>query len=102
MPIYEYRCRACGHELELIRKFSDPPLRKCRQCGGRLDKLVSRSAFHLKGDGWFEHGYGDSKKSGGGSGEKKKESASESKPKSESKDSTDKKNKKKTASGAKD
>lgn len=55
MPIYEYRCEACGHELEAMQKMSDPPLTDCPECGeGALRKLVSAAGFRLKGGGWYE------------------------------------------------
>ena len=62
MPIYEYRCTKCGHHIEIIQKISDRPLRKCPECSGRLEKLVSRAAFHLKGGGWYAEGYSKSGK----------------------------------------
>ena len=67
MPIYEYRCRKCGEITEVIQKFSDGPKRKCRSCSGRLEKLVSRTSFLLKGGGWYAEGYGTGKKTGGSS-----------------------------------
>jgi putative FmdB family regulatory protein len=55
MPIYEYRCSACGHELEKIQRMSDAPLTDCPECGApQLRRLVSASAFRLKGGGWYE------------------------------------------------
>jgi putative FmdB family regulatory protein len=55
MPIYEYRCEACGHYLETLQKISDPPLTDCHKCGKpAMKKLVSASAFRLKGGGWYE------------------------------------------------
>jgi len=55
MPIYEYRCEACGHELEKIQRMSDAPLTECPQCGApQLRRLVSAAAFRLKGAGWYE------------------------------------------------
>jgi putative FmdB family regulatory protein len=57
MPIYEYRCPDCGHEFELMQKFSDPPVRQCPSCSGTVQKLISRSAFHLKGNGWYATDY---------------------------------------------
>jgi len=55
MPIYEYRCEACGHYLETLQKISDPPLTDCHKCGqSTLKKLISASAFRLKGGGWYE------------------------------------------------
>lgn len=55
MPIYEYQCQACGHELEAWQKISDQPLKKCPQCGKmKLHKLISAVGFRLKGGGWYE------------------------------------------------
>ncbi len=55
MPIYEYRCDACGHELEAIQKMADAPLSECPACQKHsLQKLISASAFRLKGSGWYE------------------------------------------------
>lgn len=58
MPIYEYRCTACGHLIEVIQKHGDKPLTKCTECSGKLEKLISRTAFRLKGGGWYAEGYG--------------------------------------------
>jgi putative FmdB family regulatory protein len=58
MPIYEYRCLDCSHEFELIQKFSDPAVKTCTVCAGAVQKLISRSAFHLKGSGWYVTDYG--------------------------------------------
>lgn len=57
MPIYEYRCQDCDHEFERMQKFSDPPIATCPTCAGPVKKLISRSAFHLKGDGWYVTDY---------------------------------------------
>jgi putative FmdB family regulatory protein len=70
MPIYEYRCQACGDEFEVIQKISEGPLKRCSKCGGRLEKLLSRTAFLLKGGGWYADGYGGSgSRKAGGAGE---------------------------------
>jgi putative FmdB family regulatory protein len=54
MPIYEYRCAACGHELEALQRLADSPLKDCPSCGqSRLHKLVSAAGFRLKGSGWY-------------------------------------------------
>ena len=54
MPIYEYRCSNCGHELEALQKLADAPLVVCPSCNAQsLVKLVSASAFQLKGSGWY-------------------------------------------------
>lgn len=57
MPIYEYECAKCGHVHEIMQKMSDKPLTKCPQCSGKLHKLISQSAFHLKGSGWYVTDY---------------------------------------------
>ena len=55
MPIYEYRCTACGHELDAMQKISEPPLEMCPACGAQsLKKRISAVAFRLKGGGWYE------------------------------------------------
>lgn len=55
MPIYEYRCDHCGHELEAIQKMSDPVLLSCPGCGQEaLKRLISAPSFRLKGGGWYE------------------------------------------------
>ena len=78
MPIYEYRCAACGARFEEFRKMSDPPLDECIECGvkGQVSKLVSATAFHLKGGGWYADHYG--LKNGGSSSESSSDSASSS------------------------
>jgi putative FmdB family regulatory protein len=53
MPIYEYRCKKCAKETEvLVRPPKKPPTR-CRECGGRLEKLISSPAIQFKGEGWY-------------------------------------------------
>lgn len=55
MPIYEYQCQACQHELEALQKVSDPLLVDCPQCKQpELQKKVSAAGFRLKGGGWYE------------------------------------------------
>lgn len=55
MPIYEYRCQSCGHELEKLQRIADPVLKKCPACGKqRLRRLISAAGFRLKGGGWYE------------------------------------------------
>ena len=53
MPVYEYECQKCNLITEAMQKFSDPPLTECPHCSGRLRKMISQSAFHLKGSGWY-------------------------------------------------
>lgn len=55
MPIYEYRCAECGHQLDVLQKINDAPLRKCPECGkSKLKRLMSAPSFRLKGSGWYE------------------------------------------------
>ncbi len=62
MPIYEFLCEACGKVNERLQKLNDPPPARCEECGSkRLAKLVSRSAFQLKGGGWYSDLYASRK-----------------------------------------
>lgn len=55
MPIYEYRCGVCGHELEVMQKIADAALTDCPECGEvALKKLISPVGFRFKGGGWYE------------------------------------------------
>ena len=58
MPIYEYRCDACGHTVEVFQKFSDDPLETCEVCGGQLSKVLHPVAIHFKGSGFYTTDYG--------------------------------------------
>ena len=94
MPIYEYRCLDCDHEFECMQKFSDPPVTACPTCAGSVQKLISRSAFHLKGDGWYVTDY--ARKSGTNGKTDSSDSASKQDKSTES--STDSKTESKTES----
>ncbi len=66
MPIYEYRCQACGAQLEKLQKLSDPLLTECPECSREtLVKLVSASSFRLKGSGWYESDFKTGNKKNG-------------------------------------
>lgn len=93
MPIYEYRCTSCGHELETLQKFSEPPLSACPACNTEsLTKLVSAAGFQLKGSGWYATDFkgsgkpaapkkdGEAKKEGEAKTEKPAESKSDAAP----------------------
>lgn len=59
MPIYEYRCPDCGHTFERLQKMSADPIKDCPSCSeSNVTKLISASAFHLKGGGWYSDHYG--------------------------------------------
>ena len=82
MPIYEFECRKCKDHLEVFQKMSDKPPVKCKKCGGRLDKVISRSAIQFKGSGWYVTDY---------AGKATKSEKSESEPKPDKSDKSDKK-----------
>lgn len=67
MPIYEYQCKKCGERVELMQRFSDPPLEKC-QCGGEMRKLLSPPALVFKGTGWYITDYARKGQKGGDNG----------------------------------
>jgi len=79
MPLYEYECKKCGHRFERIQRFSDPMVKKCPECGGKVEQMISAPAVQFKGSGWYVTDY--AKKSSGAS---KSESKSDSDGKSDS------------------
>jgi len=78
MPIYEYACKHCGHQFDVLQKISDPLLTDCPACGqAELRKLISAPVFRLKGSGWYETDFKsdkDKKRNLAGDGEPKKKS----------------------------
>jgi len=63
MPIYEYQCQSCGHELEAIQKMSDAALTDCPECKeSTLKKRISAAGFRLSGGGWYETDFKTGKK----------------------------------------
>lgn len=76
MPIYEYRCTGCGHTFEVMQKFSDRPVKKCPECKGKVEKLLSAPGLLFKGTGWYVTDYAnpsrkkamEAEKSGSGNG----------------------------------
>ena len=90
MPIYEYKCEACGYKFEKLQKISDDPLKICPSCEApKLSKLVSAAAFRLKGGGWYETDFKTSDRRNVSDSEQSKKT--ESSEKSASKESGDKK-----------
>ena len=84
MPLYEYECKKCHHRFEKIQKFSDRMVRKCPDCGGPVEQMISAPAVQFKGSGWYVTDYAkksSSQSSADGSG---KDSKKEDKSKSES------------------
>jgi putative FmdB family regulatory protein len=61
VPIYEYGCKACHREFEYEQRMSDPEKTVCEACGGELERLISRTAFSLKGGGWYKDLYSSTK-----------------------------------------
>ena len=99
MPVYEYRCNACGHEFERTQRMSEDPVKVCPECNEvKVERLISLTSFHLKGGGWYSDLYSSSKggaKAESGSGikseaktETKTEAKVDSKPASETKKSS--------------
>jgi putative FmdB family regulatory protein len=85
MPIYEYLCEKCGSHVEVMQKINDAPLKRCQKCRGKLEKVVSRTSFQLKGGGWYLSDY--SRKSS--SADKTDKSADKKDKKTESAPSSD-------------
>lgn len=104
MPLYEYECKKCGHRFERIQKFSDAMVKKCPDCGGKVEQMISAPAVQFKGSGWYVTDY--AKRSGSsassdsdGKSDSNKESAEsgqskDSKENKETKDRKDGKDKK--------
>ena len=101
MPIYEYKCNKCG-VVEVMQRITEAPIRKCPNCKSKVERMVSRSSFVLKGTGWYATDYankgkdrappsedGVSSSNGNAKGESQSESKTESK--SEAKASTESK-----------
>ena len=88
MPIYEYECKKCKAKLEVFQKMNDKPPVKCRNCGGRLEKLISASAIQFKGSGWYVTDYAGKKAD---KGEKSSSGESTAKPDTASKSTDDSK-----------
>ena len=57
MPLYEYECKKCGHRFEKIQKFSDKMVKKCPECGGQVEQMISAPAVQFKGTGWYVTDY---------------------------------------------
>ena len=97
MPLYEYQCKKCHYRFEKIQKFSDKPMKKCPDCGGPVEQLISAPAVQFKGSGWYVTDYAkkgstaSSSSSDGDSATKdtaskdSKETKKEEKPKAEKK-----------------
>lgn len=108
MPLYEYQCKKCKHKFEKIQKFSDPPIRKCPECGGSVEKLLHAPAVQFKGTGWYVTDYAGksdnsekSKTESSSSSEKKESTAKEDGVKGKDRDSGSKKSESKKSESKK-
>jgi putative FmdB family regulatory protein len=87
MPLYEYQCEKCGHRFEKIQKFSDRMVKKCPECGGKVEQMISAPAVQFKGSGWYVTDYAN--KSHAPSSDGGKDSKKDDKSKSDSSSSKD-------------
>jgi putative FmdB family regulatory protein len=84
MPLYEYECKKCGHRFEKIQLYSDKMVKKCPECGGQVEQMISAPAVQFKGSGWYVTDYAKKTSSPGSSG-----SESSSKDKKDDKSKSD-------------
>ena len=84
MPLYEYECKKCGHRFEKIQKFSDKMVKKCPDCGGTVEQMISAPAVQFKGSGWYVTDYAKKSSSPGSSGDSSSKDKKDDKPKSDS------------------
>jgi putative FmdB family regulatory protein len=91
MPIYEYRCAACGHQDDHLQKVSEAPLTKCPACGKKkYSKQLTAPGFQLKGSGWYATDFkGSGKKTDDAKPESKADSKAEAKTESKSEAKTE-------------
>jgi len=108
MPLYEYECKKCHHLFERIQTFAAPHTKKCPECGGPIEQMISAPAVQFKGSGWYVTDY-PTKSSGGSASssdstsksESKSESKNDSGSKSESKSESKKESSSKSESSGK-
>ncbi|MGD0414196.1 MAG: zinc ribbon domain-containing protein [Terriglobales bacterium] len=100
MPNYEYLCKKCGHRFEQIRKFSDRQLRKCPECGGVIEQVISAPAVQFKGSGWYVTDY--PKKGAGSAGSSSSAPSEGDSSSAELKEAKDSKDTKSAKEGKKD
>jgi len=68
MPLYEYECKKCGHRFEKIQLYSAKMVKKCPECGGQVEQMISAPAVQFKGSGWYVTDYAKKSSSPGSSG----------------------------------
>ena len=82
MPLYEYECKKCHHRFEKIQKFSDRMVKKCPDCGGPVEQMISAPAVQFKGSGWYVTDYAKKSSAQSSSDGSGTDSKKEDKPKS--------------------
>jgi putative FmdB family regulatory protein len=103
MPLYEYECKKCGHRFEKIQKFSDRMVKKCPECGGQVEQMISAPAVQFKGTGWYVTDYAKKSSSPGSSGDSSaRDSSAKDKDKKESKSDSGSKDSSSKESSSKD
>jgi len=85
MPLYEYECKKCGHRFEKIQLYSAKMVKKCPECGGQVEQMISAPAVQFKGSGWYVTDYAKKSSSPGSSGD----SSSASKERKDDKSKSD-------------
>ena len=98
MLLYEYECKKCGHRFEKIQKFSDRMVKKCPECGGQVEQMISAPAVQFKGSGWYVTDYAKKSSSPGSSGSGDSSSQDSSSKDSSSKEKKEEKSKSDSAS----
>jgi putative FmdB family regulatory protein len=78
MPIYEYKCNKCGKQFEAFQGITEPDLKSCKFCKGKVHKMMSLSSFSLKGSGWYATDYAGKKTSSPARTEKKESASADS------------------------
>ncbi len=88
MPIYEFECKKCKAHIEVFQKMSDKAPTKCRECGGRLEKLMSAPAIQFKGSGWYVTDYADNGRKAAAKADTDSGTVAEKKPEKKSKETS--------------
>jgi putative FmdB family regulatory protein len=101
MPLYEYLCKKCGHRFERIQKFSDPHVKKCPDCGGAVEQVITAPSVRFKGSGWYVNDYAKKSATGSSSSSSEGDSGSKSDSKSESKSDSKSESKSESKTGDK-
>lgn len=79
MPLYPYRCTQCGHRFEKIQSFKAKPEKKCPECGGPLQRVLTAPGLNFKGAGWYVNDYAGKSSAPAESGSSDKEAKTKAK-----------------------